>query len=74
MYAQVFAYVMAFTLVFRNNAAYARYLEARKDVQVMSAKWGDAACFALSFESQAQAPSREAFQAQRGSTPDIAEI
>jgi len=63
---QVFAFIFSFTLVFRNNAAYGRYMEARGAVTVMSAKWGDAVALALSFDEHAKegaAESKEQFQA-----------
>ena len=47
---QVFAYSVAFALVFRTQIAYHRYWDMRTDVQKMSSKWGDALAFALAFE------------------------
>ena len=44
---QVFAYIVAFALVFRTNVANSRYWEARTQVGIMSSKWGDSAALAL---------------------------
>ena len=60
---QVFAYILAFALVFRTNTAHGRYWEARTSIGQMSSKWGDAAAFALSFDLAGAAPD-DAFQAR----------
>eukprot|EP00966_Prymnesium_polylepis_P126330 2921694-Prymnesium_polylepis.1 len=56
---QVFAYIVAFALVFRTNVASNRYWEARSHVGTMSSKWGDSAALALSFEELAIHKARE---------------
>lgn len=60
---QVFAYILAFALVFRTNTAHGRYWEARTSIGQMTSKWGDAAAFALSFDLAGAAPD-DAFQAR----------
>lgn len=40
----VFANLVGFTLVFRNNIAYTRYWEGITQLRQMSAKWGDVRC------------------------------
>ena len=47
---QVFSYIVAFSLVFRTNAAYGRYWEMRHMFARMQSKWADAAALALAFE------------------------
>ena len=57
---QVFAYIVAFALVFRTNIAYGRFSEMRHSVTQMSSKWADAAVFALAFEELAATQERQA--------------
>ena len=47
---QVFAYIVAFALVFRTNVAYNRFWEMATSVTLMGSKWGDAACEAITFD------------------------
>jgi len=46
----VFANLVGFTLVFRNNIAYNRYWEGITQLRQMSAKWGDSAFLVLSMD------------------------
>ena len=47
---QVFAYIVAFALVFRTNTAHGRYWEMRTHFAQMTSKWSDAAALSLDFE------------------------
>ena len=73
---QVFAYIVAFALVFRTNIAYARYWEMRSSVVHMSCKWGDCAALALGFEEDvwdaavAATAARAPPASSAGSTPE----
>ena len=51
---QVFAYIVAFALVFRTNVGYNRYWEGRTQAAQMASKWGDAAAGALSYDMHAR--------------------
>lgn len=52
---QVFAYMVAFALVFRTNVAYNRYWEGLTNFKTFTAKWGDCATFLLSFDRHTDA-------------------
>ena len=61
---QVFAYIVAFALVFRTNVGYNRYWEGRTQAAQMASKWGDAAAGALSYDMHARDDNEEIVRAR----------
>ncbi|CAE7252974.1 unnamed protein product [Symbiodinium natans] len=54
-----FSLVLSFTLVFRCQQAYQRYIESAKAMHTMSAEWIDACGSLLSFSKASKKPERE---------------
>eukprot|EP00210_Caulerpa_lentillifera_P008030 g7667.t1 len=48
---QTFAFIVGFMLVFRSNFGYARYWEARTNLQLMSTRWMDALTQCIAFDA-----------------------
>eukprot|EP00927_Polykrikos_kofoidii_P013180 TRINITY_DN15720_c0_g1_i2.p1 TRINITY_DN15720_c0_g1~~TRINITY_DN15720_c0_g1_i2.p1 ORF type:complete len:584 (-),score=78.64 TRINITY_DN15720_c0_g1_i2:128-1879(-) len=51
----LFVYMVAFLLIFRTNFAYLRYWGSYDAIQRMGAKWHDAACMTIAFDSPGNA-------------------
>jgi len=49
---QLFAYLVAFVLIFRTNFGYMRYWEAIDGLQKMGAKWVDGAMMSIAFDAK----------------------
>ena len=62
---QTFAYVAGFAIVFRNNYAYQRYLQAREGLQQMGSKFADLTSQAMAFDLVQDVPDTGEVQPAR---------